>query len=184
MAWQWKTKPEDRCLARALRNGDSQAVLDIYDTYKDDLVTLAAALLADRAQAEDVVHDVFVTFMARAAAFRLTGSLKGYLCTCVANRARNLNRDGQRRVDPPGAPAAACSPAERVADQEHLDRIERALGALPYEQREALVLRVMGQESFKHIAVLQQTSVNTVQGRFRYAMQKLRELLESKKEVR
>lgn len=176
--WKRKIDSEDRNLVRRLRNGDGQAVLGIYDAHKDDLVTLAAALLADRGLAEDVVHDVFVTFMAQAAQFRLTGSLKGYLCTCVANHARNLNRAGQRQIERPNGPAEDRSPEDRVGEQEHLDRIERALAALPYEQREVLVLRVMAQESYKEIAAIQQASPNTVQGRFRYAMQKLREQLQ------
>ncbi len=176
--WKQKTDLEERDLVRGLRNGDGQALLAIYNAHKDDLVTLAAALLADRGLAEDVVHDVFMTFMARAEVFRLTGSLRAYLCTCVANRARNLNRDGQRRIEPPHAWATDRSPEDRVSEQEHLDRVERALATLPYEQREVLVLRVMAQESYKEIATIQRASPNTVQGRFRYAMQKLREQLQ------
>ncbi|MBM4024700.1 MAG: sigma-70 family RNA polymerase sigma factor [Planctomycetes bacterium] len=38
-----------------------------------------------KAAAEDVVQDVFVRFAGLARTFRLTGSLKGYLATCVAN---------------------------------------------------------------------------------------------------
>jgi len=71
--------------------GHPDALRDIYEGHKHQLVTLAAALLLDKAEAEDVVHDVFVGFMRSGGRFRLTGSLKGFLATCVANRARNQN---------------------------------------------------------------------------------------------
>src|SRR5882724_7940183 len=70
--------------------GHTDALREIYDEHKHDLVTLATALLVDKSEAEDVVHDVFVGFIQCEGRFRLTGSLKGFLATCVANRARNL----------------------------------------------------------------------------------------------
>jgi DNA-directed RNA polymerase specialized sigma24 family protein len=41
------------------------------------------SLLNDRTASEDVVHDVFVTFVRKLDDFKLTGSLKSYLMTCV-----------------------------------------------------------------------------------------------------
>jgi len=54
---------EDRLLIWKFNRGNVEAVRRIYDKYKDDLVTLAAALLHDVGAAEDVVHDVFVGFI-------------------------------------------------------------------------------------------------------------------------
>ena len=88
---------EDRYLILRFNRGDRSVLHRIYDKYKDDLVTLAAALLMDVSLAEDVVHDVFIAFLDSAERFRLTGSLKGYLATCVANRARNVNKAARRR---------------------------------------------------------------------------------------
>ena len=55
-----------------------------------------------------MVHDVFVDFIRSGGRFRLTGSLKGFLATCVANRARNRNKS--KRNHAPGE-AAATEPA-------------------------------------------------------------------------
>jgi len=82
---------EDKLLVWKFNRGDLDALRGMYEKYKDDLVTLAAALLTDASSAEDVVHDVFVSFIRSSGKFRLTGSLKGYLATCVANNARNVN---------------------------------------------------------------------------------------------
>ena len=83
---------EDKLLILRFNRGDRSVLHRIYDKYKDDLVTLAAALLMDVRLAEDVVHDVFLSFLGSAGGFRLTGSLKGYLATCVANRAQECQQ--------------------------------------------------------------------------------------------
>lgn len=54
---------EDRLLILKFNRGDLGALRGVYEKYKDDLVTLAAALLTDVSSAEDVVHDVFVSFI-------------------------------------------------------------------------------------------------------------------------
>ncbi len=178
---------EDKFLILRFNRGDRRVLHRVYDKYKDDLVSLAAALLMDRTAAEDVVHDVFVSFLGTAGRFRLTGSLKGYLATCVANRARNLNKAGRRRhsvalEDVPDAPGGEPSPEQVAIFGEESGRLSAALRQLPYEQREVLLLRLHGRLRFAAIAEAQGVSINTAQGRYRYAVEKLRFLLESEAE--
>ena len=88
---------EDRYLVWKLKRGSTQALCRIYSRYETDLLTLATSLLGRTGYAEDVLQDVFVKFLESIDAFELTGSLKGYLATCVANRARDyLRRDRGR----------------------------------------------------------------------------------------
>lgn len=173
---------EDKVLILRFNRGDRRVLHRIYDKYKDDLVTLAAALLMDVSSAEDVVHDVFIGFLDSAGRFRLTGSLKGYLATCVANRARNLNKAVRQRQGPALKDVAdpACDsppPEQRAIFGEELSRLSRALLQLPYEQREVVLLRSHSGMRFAAIARAQGVSINTVQGRYRYAVDKLRSLL-------
>lgn len=162
--------------------GRREALHRIYERYKDDLVTLAAALLMDKDLAEDVVHDVFIGFIRSQSRFRLTGSLKAYLSTCVANAARNRNKaEGIRRhtpldiVAPPPAPEG--DPGSLAIFGEESRRLTRAMQQLPYEQREVLVLRVYSDMKFTAIAAQQGTSLYTAQGRYRYALEKMQKLL-------
>ena len=127
---------QDRHLVKRLRQGDQAALRRIYEKYKDDLLSLAMAMLADYAAAEDCLHDVIVAFAARAPALRLRGSLKGYLATCVANRARDELRGRARRAKTanPGTvasvpPAEDCSAAELAASCEQATRLYAALAA-------------------------------------------------------
>jgi RNA polymerase sigma factor (sigma-70 family) len=174
---------EDRWLILRFNRGERAALHRLYDKYKDDLVTLAAALLLDVSAAEDVVHDVFLSFIGSAGRFRLTGSLKGYLLTCVANRARNHKKAAQRRHGPtledaPPVTSDAPRPDQAAIFDEQLENVSRALQHLPYEQREVLLLRCRAQMRFAAIARTQGVSINTVQGRYRYAIKKLRSILD------
>jgi RNA polymerase sigma-70 factor (ECF subfamily) len=178
---------EDKLLIWKSNRGDLDALRGIYEKYKDDLVTLAAALLTDVSSAEDVVHDVFVSFIRSSGKFRLTGSLKGFLATCVANNARNRNKAGQRHhgvaLDEAGPAAADSShPDVRAIFGEELRQLTRALEQLPYEQREVLILHVHGGMKFRTIARQQDVSINTAQGRYRYALDKLRSMLDGEVE--
>ena len=170
---------EDKLLILKFNRGNRETLRSIYEKYKDDLVTLAAALLNDVSSAEDVVHDVFVSFIETSRKFRLTGSLKGYLATCVANNARNRNKTGRRHQN---TEAGAVMPDANRPDAaamfgEELRQLSLALGQLPYEQREVLLLHSYGGMKFKAIAQQQKISINTVQGRYRYALDKLRSML-------
>ncbi|MHC4331907.1 MAG: RNA polymerase sigma factor [Planctomycetota bacterium] len=64
---------EDRLLIWKFRNGSKDAFRAIYEKYADDLLTLAGNLLNNKVGAEDVVQDVFVTFVESIDRFRLTG---------------------------------------------------------------------------------------------------------------
>ena len=173
---------EDKLLVWKFNRGDLGALRGVYEKYKDDLVTLAAALLTDAGSAEDVVHDVFVPFIETPRKFRLTGSLKGYLATCVANNTRNRNKSQRRRngAVPDEANAAGAdsgNPELAAVFGEELRQLSQALGQLPYEQREVLILHSYTGMRFRTIAKQQNVSINTVQGRYRYALQKLRSML-------
>ena len=89
---------EEQLLIWKFNRGKTDVLQPIFEKYKDDMKTLASALLYDQSIAEDVVHDVFVTFIRSCGKLNLKTNLKGYLTTCVANHARNKNRAGQNKA--------------------------------------------------------------------------------------
>jgi len=176
---------EDKLLVLKCRRGSKDAMCRVYDKYKDYLLTLAKGLLSEQAEAEDVVHDVFVAFAGSARQFQLTGSLKGYLATCVSNRARDRIRARTRQADLNSmnvSVAGSRSPQQQAVEAEELTRLRQALRQIPYEQREAVLLHVKGGMKLREIAKLQGVSVSTVHGRYRYGLDKLRSLLNSEVE--
>jgi len=173
---------EDRLLLWRFKRGSRDAFRLIYEKYAGDLLTLAANLLNDTADAEDVVQDVFISFVQSLQKFRLTGSLKGYLATCVANRSRDYIRSNKRRQTAAisGAEQVVSdkrSPVQLVICSEELRKLSHAMTELPYDQREAIVLRLHGDLRFRQIAKLQNISIKTAQSRYRYGLVKLRSIL-------
>ncbi len=173
---------EDRFLIWKLRQGDSAALCRIYEKYRDDLLRLAVSLANDTAAAEDIVHDVFVSFIRQARQFRLTGSLKSYLATCVANRARNVHRAQRVRKVVPLAEAVSVTAESWRPDQwlvcsEELRQMAGALALLPDEQREAITLHLQGGMKFREIAEFQHIPLKTALSRYRCGLLKLRSLL-------
>jgi len=173
---------EDRILVLRLLRGSAKALGRIYEKYRDDLLRLAVSLSNDGPTAEDIVHDVFASFTRQAGQFRLTGSLKGYLATCIANRARNVNRAWlTRRVAPLDEAAETTSeswrPDQWVVWTEELHQVAGALALLPHEQREAVTLHLQGGMRFRKIAEFQRVPLKTALSRYHGGLQKLRTLL-------
>jgi RNA polymerase sigma factor (sigma-70 family) len=185
MGTQWAGRMEVKLLVLRCKRGSREALTRIYQKYKADLLLLAMALLNDRSAAEDVVHDVFMSFVNGLDTFRLTGSLKGYLLTCVANHARNWNKARRRRqrlAGQPGEEATGDSdgPLESLVCNEQLARLGDALAELPIEQREIIMLRLQGALTFHAIAGARGIPADTVKSRYRYGLEKLRFLLNGK----
>ena len=173
----------DRLLVTRCKQGSRDALRRIYEKYRDSLLILAIALSHDVGLAEDAVHDVFVALAQNIASFELTGSLKAYLARCVTNRIRDLMRTNRSRSKAL-SPEQACSveqdlnePSLLVACNEELRLLSSALAELPYEQREVIALHIHGQMRFRVIAKSLGISVNTVKGRYRYGIQKMRSIL-------
>ena len=173
---------EDKVLIWKFKCGSSDALCSIYQKYKKDLLKLAAILLNDVSDAEDIVHDVFVSFAQSAEKLKLRGNLKSYLLTCTANRARNWNRSKQQRQTAGLDKAETIvshskRPEELIISSEELRRWSDVMGQLPYEQREVVILHLRAGMKFRQIARLQDISVNTIKGRYRYGLDKLRSIL-------
>jgi len=175
---------EDKLLVLRCKRGSKDALGRIYEKYKKDLLVLVMALLNDTNAAEDVVHDVFLSFVQTIAKFRLTGSLKGYLLTCVANRARNTSkakhRQGTELVDE-AVDSGADDPSCSIICNEQLGQLSRAMAQLPYEQREVIILHFQAGLTFGRIAESLGISVNTAKSRYRYGLDKLRLILDEVK---
>ncbi len=172
---------EDELLKWKFKRGSKDALRRIYEKYLNHLLTLAMALLNDAGRAEDVVHDVFVSFAGSAKDFKLGGNLKSYLTTCVMNRARDRIRANQRgpmQLDAAESISANFNgPDHAIISSEESQRLNRAIAQLPNEQREVIALRLKGEMTFSQIAKLHDVSVNTIQGRYRYGLNKLQLVL-------
>ncbi len=176
---------KDRVLLWKLKSGRGDALRSIYEAYKDELLALALTLSDDKSLAEDIVHDVFVSFAQIAPTLRLRSSIKSYLCAAVANRIRSLKRRsrhcqtvGQADLIMAGS-SSTHDPVEMVVTSEQLKKAYKAIQMLPYEQKEVIIMRLQSGLKFRQIAHVLEISTCTVLSRYRYALIKLRSLLNS-----
>ncbi|MHC4314035.1 MAG: RNA polymerase sigma factor [Planctomycetota bacterium] len=179
---------EDKLLILRFKHGSTEALRRIYEKYRLYLLKLAVALLHDVSIAEDVVHDVFISFVQSAEKFKIKGSLKAYLRTCVVNGVRNKVRANQVRSYVELSEAGPIASEQNGSDQwaileEESMRISSALVQVPFEQREVVVLHIHGGMKFREIARLQAVSTKTIQSRYRYGLDKLRSILNSEIEI-
>jgi RNA polymerase sigma-70 factor (ECF subfamily) len=144
----------------------------LYDSHGAALYRYAAVLLADGAAGEDAVQQVFAALVRRPV--RMEDEHR-YLRRAVRNACYSMLR--RRRGDPAAGrpllePVAqnGVSPDERLA-------LERALRALPPDQREVVHLHVYEGLTFREVADTLDASINTVAARYRYALARLREHL-------
>ena len=178
---------DDKHLITELKQGSKEALRQIYMEYKDTLLTIAASLLHDTYAAEDVLHDVFVSFAAGAGKLELRVSLRSYLISSVVNRVRDRFRKKKHHMvelEKAGQISADSDrPEQSAIFAEQLQLLADALFQIPLEQRETIILHLNAGMKFKEIAQIQHIPMNTVQGRYRYGLDKLRKILtrESKK---
>jgi RNA polymerase sigma-70 factor (ECF subfamily) len=173
---------EDQRLLWRVKRGDKEALRSIYEKYKDNMLTVATSLLHDAGSAEDVLHDVFVSFAMSVQKLKLRSSLRKYLITSVINRVRDRFRTKKHHIvelDEVGPIASDSESPERSAIlSEESQLLTVALARLPLEQRETIVLHLKADLKFKQIAEMQGISISTVQGRYRYGLSKLRTILD------
>ncbi len=172
---------KDAILVKNCKKGSAEALSRIYEKYRDYLLILAVALSHDVNMAEDALHDVFVNFAKRIQVFELKSSLKGYLATCIVNRIRdmlkrkdrnNISLDNDRHDT-----TDSNEPSQRIICNEQLKQLAAALSEIPIKQREVIAMHIHGQMSFNAIARSLNISANTIRGRYRYGISKLRSIM-------
>lgn len=173
--------PDEKKLIKQFNQGSKDALCQIYQRYKADLYGFAMSLLHDAQTAEDVVHDVFVSFAQKSGTYTLKGKLRNYLLTSVANRARDLWRQKSQNDVPLDSatllPQMDYSPEQYMILTEEYTTLHEALSKIPYEQREIILLHLHHDLTFREIACAQGVSINTIQSRYRYGMEKISQLL-------
>jgi RNA polymerase sigma-70 factor (ECF subfamily) len=142
-----------------------------YDEHGPALLAYAAALLRDPSAAEDVLHQVFLQLLRGRVA--ISGDPAPYLFRAVRNTALNHLRGQSREVELADGGVWLESPD---GSRETSLALQSALKALPDEQREMVVLKVWGQMTFEEAANVVGISPNTAASRYRYGLEKLKEI--------
>ncbi len=173
--------PPDADLVSRARAGDRTAFEAIYRRHAPALYRFAVSLSRSVSVAEDVVHDVFLTFMGDLG--RYDGSrapLAAYLFGIARNHLRSRTRRERRHVELEGEPEVPRSREDLVGDLAGTQRrsaLRVALAALPVPYREAIVLCVLQEMKYEEAARILSVPVGTVRSRLHRARQMLSDRL-------
>ncbi len=145
---------------------------ELYAKHAAQLLLYARALGLSHSEAEDVLHDTFVVLLQQPDP---PEKMLNYCLRSLRNRTLNYRRGLWRRLQREVESWRWFEPAEGETAQERAAM--RCLAGLPPEQREVIVLKIWHEHTFEEIGELLELSPNTVAGRYRYGMQKLRTCL-------
>jgi RNA polymerase sigma-70 factor (ECF subfamily) len=177
-------RERDARLADRIRAGEAQALGELYDRYAGTALAVALRVVADRTEAEDVVHDAFVAIWRKIDRFDAgRGSLRAWLMTVVRNRALDRVRARRASVDVDDADERSLlrtgpNPTwEDALRRTSAAEVRTALGALPDEQRRALELAYLEGYTYRQVAEVTGVAPGTAAGRLRLGLAKLRDAL-------
>jgi RNA polymerase sigma factor (sigma-70 family) len=175
---------DDGLLAQRIRSGDRVALGEVYDRHASAALAVALRIVADREQAEDLVHDAFVATWQKIDRFDpARGSLRSWIVTIVRNRAIDRLRGNRPSIEIGEADERSLLKSgpnptwDGAVARLGAEQLRAALAELPEAQREAIELAYFGGRTYREIATLTGVPLGTATGRLRLALARLRELL-------
>jgi RNA polymerase sigma-70 factor (ECF subfamily) len=148
----------------------------LYRLHGAALLLCATAITGERSRAQDMVHQVFLKLIENGNLSRAEDK-KAYLFACVRNAALNEHKLGARQTSLDTEVAWFIPPSRDYAGEQNL---RRAMGTLPDDQKQVVILHVWGELTFSQVGDLLGVSSNTAASRYRYALGKLRESMLAK----
>jgi RNA polymerase sigma-70 factor, ECF subfamily len=169
-----------------VQEGSTHAFELVYDRHGGAAFSLAYRMVANRAAAEDITQEAFLSIWRSRRRYDATrGSVRTWVLGIVHNRAidalrRNLAHD-RKRASAEGLEERKEAPERteiEVARLQEARSVRDAMGALPVEQSRVLELAYFGGFSHSQIADMLEMPIGTVKGRMRLGLEKLRRSLD------
>lgn len=161
--------------------------INLYETYFDRLLFQASRFVNDRAEAEDIVSEVFADLWTKMDTLDLDAGMASYLYRAVSSRALNFLRHQNIAAVRIEALEAInekrlefidrTTPDDNIETQDIKNGIESALSELPEKCREVFVLSYINGLKSKDIADAMGVSVRTVEAHIYKALRIMRERL-------
>ena len=173
----------DQELMRIVQAGDFSPASEIYDRYSSRIYNFAYRFLRNAEAAEDATQEVFVKMLKHANQFHGDAKLSTWLFSITANWCRDyLRKSDNKAKEAEDVLIQIPAPAELAPDRnlerrQNEERVQRALGALTPEQREAILLSRYQGLSYAEIAQISGCSEGAVKTRVFRAMETLKKAL-------
>lgn len=173
----------DEELMLAYAGGEAAAFDLLYGRHKGGLYRYMFRQLSNAATTEELFQEIWIKVIQAAPNYQPTAKFSTWLYRIAHNRIIDFYRSQSRRPEwltdeVPEVATDEDSSVETILDQAFIkEKLLEALTKLPFEQREAFVLREDGGFSVEMIAEITGVNPETAKSRLRYAMRKLKALL-------
>lgn len=164
--------------------GDANALSTLVDAYRTPLFSFIVQMSGSN-DADEIFQEVWIKAMHALPRYRHKDRFASWLFKIAHRHIIDRSRKHKLVLSPdmdsgstfPPEATTRTTPYDTISDHELGSQIRAAIAKLPPEQRTVFLLRMDGDLSFKEIAGIQRTSINTALARMSYAIQKLREQL-------
>ncbi|NJK62266.1 MAG: sigma-70 family RNA polymerase sigma factor [Synechococcaceae cyanobacterium SM2_3_1] len=173
-------------LMQRIAQQDQSALSDLYDRYARILLGLACKMLGSVEDAEEVVLDVFSQIWRTAKSYDPhRGQVEAWLFLLTRSRALDKIRSQRRALRTlitletfrEGSSTFTSGPEDHVLQTERQSAVRSALGKIPPEQSEVILLAYFNGWTQARIAEHLNVPIGTVKTRLRLGLSKLRALL-------
>ena len=183
-----ETTSDEQIVERALA-GDGEAFGEIVRRWERRIFALSFGMLGSAEEARDATQETFLAAFRNLRGFRGEAKVSSWLHRIAVNQCITRQRRARVRGEmaladehaPGGAWATAPahgSPAHRAERLERTEAVRRAVGALPPELREVIVMKEFEELTFQEIASALEVPLSTVKSRLYTALRQLRMRLE------
>jgi len=171
---------EDGSLVARVRNGDIDALGELYERHQSQVYRTATAITHDERMAEDILQEVFLRVNRYADSFDQTQPFEPWLyritvnlCYTWTNRAKRWVYTVQDTIERLRAPSRR-DPEKVTESREQRALLRRAIDSLPDSHRVVVVLYYLEGLSVNEVAYALGVPEGTVKSRLYYAREKLR----------
>jgi len=183
----------DRADMERLAAGHDAALNELMERHATPVFHFLCRMLGNEDDANDLAQETFVRVFRARDSFRTNEKFSAWLYTIAANLARNHFRWRSRHpnvsleTESPGTdqtlgatiPGENPAPNEQALAAERAAAVRAAVGRLPEDLREAIVLCEWEERSVAEAAVILETTPKAIESRLYRARQTLRERLKS-----
>lgn len=171
----------DEQLMKQYAAGDAAAFEDLYQRYRGPLYRYIQRQVRDPATANDLYQGSWEKLIKARNQYRPSAPFRAWLFRIAHNHIVDYfrNRHETQTLDTEQLVDVAPRPSQALGNEEKEKRFRAALQALPAEQRQSLLLKIEAGLSLDEIGKITGVERETVKSRLRYAIAKLKRILQS-----
>jgi len=172
-------KKDIKILIEKLKNGDMSVFDDIYYSTKDNVYYTILSIVKDASLSEDIMQETYLKTLEKIHSYKPSNSFNSWIITIARNLAINEynRRKRELKVDP-SENEIIFGTTESTSEKELM--IKEMMEFLTEDEREIVIMHVIGDMKYREIAQVIGTPIGTISWKYNEAIKKLRNKYESR----